>query len=95
LLKSADLALYNGKTSGRNCVRFFDPEMDEAMQQRVRLERIVRDAVEHDRLEVHYQPVFEMGGHRLVGFEALARLPAPDGSVIGPAQFIPIAEELR
>jgi diguanylate cyclase (GGDEF)-like protein len=95
LLKSADLALYNGKTSGRNCVRFFDPEMDEAMQQRVRLERIVRDAVEHDRLEVHYQPVFEMGGHRLVGFEALARLPAPDGSVIAPAQFIPIAEELR
>jgi diguanylate cyclase (GGDEF)-like protein len=95
LLKSADLALYNGKTGGRNCVRFFDSEMDEALQQRVRLERIVRDAVEHDRLEVHYQPVFEMGGHRLVGFEALARLPAPDGSVIAPPQFIPIAEELR
>ena len=95
LLKSADLALYNGKADGRNCVRFFAPEMDAAMQERIRLERIIREAVEHERLEVHYQPVFEMGGHRLVGFEALARLPAPDGTFLAPAQFIPIAEELR
>jgi diguanylate cyclase (GGDEF)-like protein len=95
LLKSADLALYNGKAEGRDCIRFFGPEMDEAMQKRIMLERIIRDAVEQSRFEVHYQPVFEMNGEKLVGFEALARLPAPDGTLIPPAVFIPVAEEMR
>ncbi len=95
LLKSADLALYAGKTAGRDCIRFFAPEMDEALQARVRLERIVRDAVLRDHIELHYQPVFEMSGKHLVGFEALARLPAPDGTLIPPTTFIPVAEELR
>jgi len=95
LLKSADLALYDGKASGRDCIRFFAPEMDEAMQQRIKLERIIRDAVEYRRFQVYYQPVFEINGNRLVGFEALVRLPAPDGSLIPPAAFIPLAEELR
>jgi diguanylate cyclase (GGDEF)-like protein len=95
VLKSADLALYDGKAAGRDCIRMFAPEMDAAMQQRIKLERIVREAVEHDRFQVHYQPVFEMHGNRLVGFEALARLPGPDGAFIPPAVFIPLAEELR
>ncbi len=95
ILKSADLALYDGKAAGRDCIRVFAREMDEAMQQRINLERIVRDAVERDRFQVHYQPVFEMNGNRLVGFEALARLPGPDGAFIPPAVFIPLAEELR
>ena len=95
LLKSADLALYDGKAAGRDCIRFFAPEMDAAMQQRIKLEHIVRDAVEHERFQVYYQPVFEMNGNRLVGFEALARLPGPDGALIPPDTFIPLAEELR
>ena len=95
LLKSADLALYDGKTAGRNCIRFFAPEMDEAMQKRIKLEKIIRDAVAHDGLVLHYQPVFEMANKHLVGFEALVRLPAPDGTLIPPATFIPLAEEMR
>ena len=95
LLKCADLALYAGKTGGRDCIRFFAPEMDEALQKRIALEKIVRDAVAHDGFTLDYQPIFEMGDKHLVGFEALARLPAPDGTVIPPARFIPVAEELR
>jgi len=95
LLKCADLALYSGKTAGRDCIRFFAPEMDEALQKRIALEKIVRDAVARDSFTLNYQPVFEMGGKHLVGFEALARLPAPDGTVIPPATFIPVAEEMR
>ena len=95
LLKSADLALYDGKAGGRACIRFFDAEMDVAMQRRIKLERTVRDAVEHDLLQLHYQPLFEMQGKRLVSYEALARLPASDGSLILPAAFIPVAEDLR
>jgi diguanylate cyclase (GGDEF)-like protein len=95
LLKSADLALYKAKADGRNCVRFFLPEMDAELQARCKLERIIRDAVLHDRFELHYQPLFEMPGRRLLGFEALIRLPAEDGTLIPPLVFIPVAEELR
>ena len=95
LLKSADLALYAGKSAGRDCVRFFAPEMDEALRKRITLEKIIRDAVIHDAFELHYQPVFEINDKKLIGFEALARLPAPDGTLIPPATFIPLAEEMR
>jgi diguanylate cyclase (GGDEF)-like protein len=95
LLTSADLALYAGKAAGRNCVRFFAPDMDEAMQKRVALEKILRDAVAHEGIALQYQPVLETSDRHLVGFEALVRLPPPDGALIPPETFIPLAEELR
>jgi diguanylate cyclase (GGDEF)-like protein/PAS domain S-box-containing protein len=95
LLKSADLALYKAKTDGRNCIRFFLPEMDAELQARTKLERLIRDAVLHDRFELHYQPLFEISERRLLGFEALIRLPAEDGALIPPLVFIPVAEELQ
>ena len=95
LLKCADLALYRAKADGRNCIRFFKPEMDAELQARSKLERVVRNAVLIGRFELHYQPLFEISKHRLVGFEALIRLPAEDGTLIPPSVFIPIAEELR
>jgi len=95
LLKSADLALYKAKADGRNCVRFFLPEMDTESQERFKLETIIREAVLHDRFELHYQPLFEISEHRLIGFEALIRLPAEDGTLIPPLTFIPVAEDLR
>ena len=95
LLKSADLALYKAKADGRNCIRFFLAEMDAELQARFKLERIIRDAVLHDRFELHYQPLFEMSERRLIGFEALIRLPAEDGTLIPPLVFIPVAEDLR
>ena len=95
LLKSADLALYKAKADGRNCVRFFRPEMDTELQARIELERMIRDAVLHDRFELHYQPLFEMSDRRLIGFEALIRLPAEDGTLIPPLVFIPVAEDMR
>jgi diguanylate cyclase (GGDEF)-like protein len=94
LLKSADLALYKAKADGRNCVRFFLAEMDADLQARFRLEGTIRDAVQHDRFELHYQPLFELSDRRLIGFEALVRLPAEDGTLIPPLVFIPVAEDL-
>ena len=95
LLKSADLAVYRGKADGRNCVRFFLPEMDAELQDRIELEAIIRNAVLHDRFELHYQPIFQMSDRRLIGFEALIRLPRDDGTLIPPLVFIPVAEDMR
>ncbi len=95
LLKSADLALQKGKSDGRNCVRFFRPEMDAALLERIELEKAIRNAVLNDRFVLHYQPTIQISGRRLVGFEALIRLPAEDGTMIPPLVFIPVAEELR
>jgi diguanylate cyclase (GGDEF)-like protein len=95
LLKSADLALYKAKADGRNCIRFFAAEMDTELQARFELERVIRDAVLHDRFELHYQPLFEISDRRLIGFEALIRLRAEDGTLIPPLVFIPVAEDLQ
>jgi diguanylate cyclase (GGDEF)-like protein len=95
LLKSADLALYKSKDEGRNCTRFFAPEMDASLQARIAIEKTLRDAVLHERFILHYQPLFEISGQRLIGFEALIRLPAEDGTLIPPMAFIPIAEDMR
>jgi diguanylate cyclase (GGDEF)-like protein len=95
LLKSADLALYKSKAEGRNCIRFFAPEMDASLQTRIALEKTLRDAVLHERFILHYQPLFEISGQRLIGFEALIRLPAEDGTLIPPLTFIPVAEDMR
>jgi diguanylate cyclase (GGDEF)-like protein len=95
LLKSADLALYRAKADGRNLIQFFLPEMDSDLQARINLEKTIRDAVLHDRFELHYQPLFNMPDRRLIGFEALIRLPAADGTLIPPLVFIPVAEDLR
>jgi EAL domain-containing protein (putative c-di-GMP-specific phosphodiesterase class I) len=93
--RSLQLAQYKAKTDGRNCIRFYLAEMDTELQARFKLERMIRDAVLHDRFELHYQPLFEMSERRLIGFEALIRMPAEDGTLIPPLVFIPVAEDLR
>src|ERR1700691_1942455 len=95
LLKSADLALYKAKADGRNCVRYFLPEMEVTLQARIDLEKMIRNAIIHNGFVLHYQPIFEIADRRLIGFEALVRLAAEDGTLIPPLDFIPVAEALR
>jgi len=95
LLKCADLAAYQAKADGRKCARGFLPCMDAALKARIELERTVRRATNDGLFILHYQPIYEVAGRRLTGFEALLRLPAADGTLIAPSVFIPIAEELH
>jgi len=98
LLKSADLAMYKSKADGRNCLCFFEPTMDAEVRARAVLEKALREAVLNECFVLHYQPLFEISDRRLkrlIGFEALLRLPREDGTLIPPLTFIPIAEDLR
>ncbi len=93
LLNNADLALYRAKSDGRNAYRFFEPEMDRAVQHRRSLAQDLRHALRNDELHIHYQPQFDLEKGALTGYEALARWTHFEKGEIPPAQFIPIAEE--
>jgi len=92
LLKRADLALYRAKDDGRGTFRFFEREMDEAMQARRALELDLRRALAEEQFEVFYQPLVQTGG--IAGFEALLRWFHPVRGVVSPVDFIPLAEEI-
>lgn len=94
LMRKADLALYRAKTLGKDRVIAFDSSMDGALQERQALERDLRHAVAAHELSVDYQPQFGRGDGALVGVEALARWRRPDGRVIEPGTFVPLAEDL-
>ncbi|MGH7152887.1 MAG: putative bifunctional diguanylate cyclase/phosphodiesterase, partial [Acetobacteraceae bacterium] len=95
LLKCADMALYRAKADGRSTYRFFEAEMDAEVQARRAIELDLREALAGDQFEVFYQPQFELRHGRVSGFEALLRWRHPVRGMIPPAQFIPIAEDLR
>ena len=92
LLKQADVALYEAKNAGRNTIRFFNPEMQEAINSSTRMVAALRQALTHDELQLFYQPQVNMHGF-VVGAEALLRWVPPGADIIMPAQFIPLAEE--
>jgi diguanylate cyclase (GGDEF)-like protein len=93
LLKNADLALYRGKADGGGVARRFEPEMDRRMQERRSLEMDLRAALQRGDFELFYQPLLNLETDEIVAFEALLRWRHPERGLIGPADFIPIAEE--
>ena len=93
LMKNADLALYRAKLDGSGCYRLFEPEMDAKMQARRALEVDFRRALGCGEFELYYQPLANIESGKIVGFEALVRWNHPKRGVIGPGEFIPVAEE--
>jgi diguanylate cyclase (GGDEF)-like protein len=94
LLKHADLALYRAKSDGRNCFRFYESQMDAAVQLRRALEVDLRNALPRREFELHYQPVIDAATREPCGAEALVRWRHPRRGLLGPDQFIPLAEEI-
>jgi diguanylate cyclase (GGDEF)-like protein len=94
LLKNADMALYRAKMDGRGVYRFFEPEMDERMQARRKLELDLRQALALGEFELFYQPLIALEQNRVTGFEALLRWRHPQRGLVPPDQFIPLAEEI-
>jgi len=96
LLKHADTAMYQAKEAGRNCFRFFSTEMTRAAEARLFIENDLRRALKMDELVLYFQPQFDMGreeGRQLTALEALVRWRHPERGLLGPSEFIPVAEE--
>lgn len=92
LLKQADIAMYQAKKAGRDTLRFFDPDMQQAIDQRVSIEHDLSHAVELKQFHLCYQVQVD-GKRRPFGAEALIRWTHPERGLVSPAQFIPAAEE--
>lgn len=93
LLKSADIAMYSAKLDGKNCLRYYTRSMEEAVAQQMQMEQDLRLALERNELAVLYQPIQSCAQRRVVGAEALLRWNHPQRGLIGPDQFIPVAEQ--
>ncbi|TRX02999.1 EAL domain-containing protein [Candidatus Methylobacter oryzae] len=92
LLKQAGTAMYRAKESGRNMLQFFEHSMQEAVMERMLIEKELRLALDENQLSLYYQPQVDYHGN-LIGAEALVRWNHPKKGFIPPDKFIPIAEE--
>jgi diguanylate cyclase (GGDEF)-like protein/PAS domain S-box-containing protein len=95
LLGEADSAMYQAKSRGGGRIAVFDAELGRLVSQRSVARRLIRAALEDRRVIAHYQPIIAVSSGAVIGFEALARIAARDGTILSPAAFIPAAEESR
>lgn len=93
LMKNADQAMYAAKHQGRNCFSYFTRTMDEAARSRMRMSNDLRSALAEEQFWIAYQPIIELASGRIHKAEALLRWQHPTHGLIGPADFIPLAEE--
>jgi diguanylate cyclase (GGDEF)-like protein len=93
LLRDADAAMYAAKAGGPNRVLLFTPALRTVLEDRWQIASRLRDAAELGQLVVHWQPVVHLASGLVSGCEALLRWNHPEQGLIGPGDFIPIAEE--
>ncbi|HYR26058.1 MAG TPA: EAL domain-containing protein, partial [Aquabacterium sp.] len=93
LLQCADLALYAAKAAGRNTARFFDISLADSARARVRLQHELGQALAAEQFQLYFQPHMHLDSGEVIGFEALVRWQHSERGLIGPGEFIPVAEE--
>jgi diguanylate cyclase (GGDEF)-like protein/PAS domain S-box-containing protein len=92
LLKRADLAMYQSKAAGRNTLRFYDPGMQAVATARANMENELREGLQRNELQLYFQPVVD-ADRAVEGVEALVRWRHPERGLIGPSEFIGLAEQ--
>lgn len=92
VLKHGDTAMYQAKEAGRNTIRFFLPRMQSEADERLLMEKDLRNSIARNELLIHYQPQINSEG-RICGAEGLLRWMHPEHGMIPPSKFIPVAEE--
>jgi diguanylate cyclase (GGDEF)-like protein len=93
LIKFADLAMYHTKENGGNRLEIYTPALSSKRVERFNMENGLRYALEREELVLHYQPQVSLSSGKLYGAETLLRWRTPDGKMIQPSDFIPLAEE--
>lgn len=93
LFKFADTAMYLAKDSGKNGFKYYDDNLSEVMERRLKIESDLRKGLEKNQFELYYQPKVSLDSREIVGMEALIRWNHPELGWISPVEFIPIAEE--
>jgi diguanylate cyclase (GGDEF)-like protein/PAS domain S-box-containing protein len=93
LLRNADAAMYTAKSGGTGRSVQFRPDMHLRALKRLDLEAELRRAIDNDEFRLHYQPMVQPATGRIVGFEALIRWAHPERGLIGPGDFIQVAED--
>src|SRR5215218_10101455 len=92
LIQRADIAMYSAKEGGRGFA-LYEPQQDHYSPRRLSLAGELRSALESGELELHYQPKADVISGRIVGVEALVRWNHPRHGLLGPEEFVPIAEQ--
>ena len=93
LLSNADIAMYHAKAAGKNRHVTFQPQMQDMLQERLRLEADIGRALAHEEFFLEYQPIIDLGTKSLLGVEALVRWRHPEAGILMPGRFIQVAEE--
>jgi diguanylate cyclase (GGDEF)-like protein/PAS domain S-box-containing protein len=93
LLSNADIAMYHAKAAGKNRFATFQPQMQDLLQERMRLEADIGRALAQEEFFLEYQPIIDLGSRSLLGVEALVRWRHPQAGVLMPGRFIQILEE--
>ena len=93
LLRDADIAMYRAKALGKARCEVFDVAMHQHAVERLELETDLRNALDRKELRVYYQPIASLESGKITGFEALARWQRPKVGLVGPDEFIKVAEE--
>jgi diguanylate cyclase (GGDEF)-like protein len=93
LIRDADVAMYKAKTTGKGHFQVFHPSMGAAVLERHGLKEELRLAIERQELTLYFQPIVDLDTGRLVAEEALVRWEHPRRGLVGPAEFVPLAEE--
>jgi len=91
-LKRADIAMYQAKSAGKNCLRFFDHHIQSNLLHKTKLEEDLRQAIDAQQFILYFQPQVNINGH-ITGAEALIRWHHPKRGLVSPLEFIPLAEE--
>jgi len=94
-LLEADLAMYDVKHNGRNNKAIYSLRLSENIERRLKLEVLLKDALENQEFYLVYQPIINIKQRKLAGFETLVRWLSPALGEISPVEFIPILEELN
>ena len=93
LLRQADTAMYHAKEAGKSTYRFFTDEMRLRAEKRLTIENSLRRALERGELALYYQPLIDLADCRIQGVEALLRWKHPELGLVGPTEFVGIAED--